>query len=180
MKKQIQFISQTAVMLALLIVVQMLTRSLPTYITGSLVNAILLLSTFLIGLNSGLLIALTSPFLAFMLGIGPAFIQILFFVAIANALIVTLAWLLAKDSISATTKTARFKSVGALSVASLVKMSFLWLGLVKFALPLIPGLKEGQIKVISASFSWPQLVTALIGSALAIFLVPLLKSALKK
>ncbi len=180
MKKQIQFISQTALMLALLIVVQMLTRSLPTYVTGSLVNALLLLSTFLIGLNSGLFIALTSPFLAFILGIGPAFIQILFFVAIANAIIVTLAWLLAKNSISSTTKTARIKSSGGLAIASLAKMTFLWLGLVKFALPLIPGLKEGQIKVISASFSWPQLITALIGSGLALFLVPMLKKALKK
>jgi hypothetical protein len=41
-------------------------------------------------------------------------------------------------------------------------------------------MKKPMIAVMTASFSWPQLVTALIGGALALILVPVLKKALRK
>jgi hypothetical protein len=41
-------------------------------------------------------------------------------------------------------------------------------------------MKKPMIAVMTASFSWPQLVTALIGGALALILVPVLKKALHR
>ena len=66
-----RWIAETAVMLALLVALQYLTKPLGQFVTGSCVNAILALATVLAGLHSGLVIALISPWLAFLLGIAP-------------------------------------------------------------------------------------------------------------
>lgn len=174
------YITQTAVMLALLIVAQFLTRSFGQFVTGSIVNLILLVSVFVIGIYGGITVAVLSPFLAFLAGIGPAIIHIIPFIAIGNALFVTIAWVIAKNSISnMSTKGILISSTG-LAAASICKFLFLWLGLVVVALPLIPGIKEKQAAVISVSFSWPQLITALIGSILAMMIIPLIKKAVKQ
>lgn len=176
----VRTITQTAVMLALLIVVQLFTRSFGQFITGSLVNLILLVSVFMIGIYGGLTIAVLSPILAFAAGIGPAFVQIIPFIAIGNALLVIIAWLIAGKHIRCSSTKEFTASVVGLVVASACKFLFLWIGVVMIALPTIPGIKEKQLAVIGAAFSWPQLVTALIGSALALIIVPQLKKALKK
>ncbi|MGB7606307.1 MAG: hypothetical protein WBL93_12625 [Lutisporaceae bacterium] len=174
------YITQTAVMLALLIVVQFLTRSFGQFVTGSIVNLILLVSVFIIGIYGGITIAILSPLLAFLAGIGTAFIQIIPFIAIGNVLFVTIAWLIAHNSVAdMSTKGIVISSTG-LIAASIGKLLFLWLGVVVIALPLIPGIKEKQVAIISASFSWPQLITALIGSILAMMVIPLLKKAIKQ
>ena len=41
-------------------------------------------------------------------------------------------------------------------------------------------LKPPMLKMLPATFSWPQLFTALIGGAVALVMVPVLKKALKK
>ena len=177
---KINYITQTAVMLALLIGAQFITRSFGQFVTGSIVNLILLVSVFIIGIYGGLTVAVLSPILAFLAGIGPAFIQIIPFIAIGNVLFVTIAWFIAKNHIAKASKNGFAVSSMGLIAASLVKFLFLWLGLVIIVLPLIPGIKEKQAAIIGASFSWPQLVTALIGSTLAIMIVPHLKNALRK
>ena len=42
------------------------------------------------------------------------------------------------------------------------------------------ALKEPMLKVLPATFSWPQLVTALAGGAIALLITPVLRKALKK
>jgi hypothetical protein len=177
---KISYITQTAVILALLIGAQFITRPFGQFVTGSMVNLILLVSVFIIGIYGGVTIAVLSPLLAFLAGIGPAFIQIIPFIAIGNTLFVTIAWIIAKNFIAkSTTKDIMISSTG-LIAASLSKFLFLLFGLVTVALPLIPGIKEKQIAVIGMAFSWPQLITALIGSILAMIIVPHLKKAIKQ
>jgi hypothetical protein len=177
-KNKVLVLTQTSLLLAMLVAVQFLTHSFGQFITGSLVNLILLTATFIVGLDGGLIIGIASPFLASLLGVGPAIIQIVFFVAIANALFVMTAWYLTNKSINSEKK--GFVSGFSLTVAALVKTAFLWVGLVKIALPLIPGLNQNQIAVISTSFTWPQLITALIGSALTLVIVPILHKLAKR
>jgi len=179
MNKRVIFITQTAVMLALLIGVQFVTRSFSTFVTGSFVNMILLISMFMIGRGSGAIVGILSPFLAFIVGIGPAFIQIIPFMAVGNVILVLMASLVSKYMAKGSVKDIAFAAAG-LVAAAVAKMSFLWVGLVVIALPMIPGLNERQTAMISAAFSWPQLVTASIGGMLAMTIVPLLKKALKK
>lgn len=172
------FITQTAVMLALLITAQFVTRSVGQLLTGSLVNFILLASTLLIGVRGGLCVGLLSPFFAAFLGMGPAFIQIVPFVAVANAILVSVAGLGRKRLFEGTFTGVAFAAAG-FALAAAAKVAFLWVGLVLVALPLIPGIKEQQIAVISAAFTWPQIITALIGGALALAVAPLVKRGIR-
>ena len=85
MKKKVRWITETAVLLALLIAVQGLTAGLGNqFVTGSCVNLILAVAAALAGLWSGAAIAVLSPFLASLLGIGPKFVQLLPAVALGN------------------------------------------------------------------------------------------------
>ena len=176
--KRIVYITQTAVMLALLMGVQFTTRSFGQLVTGTLVNLILLVSVFIIGLHSGLTIAALSPFLAFMVGMGPAFINIVPFISGANAILVIVAYFVRNHIAQKSVKKIIFTATG-LIAASVAKTFFLWVGLVIIALPLIPGINEKQIAVISAAFTWQPLVTALIGSTLTMIIMPVLKIAIK-
>ena len=64
-------LTETAVMTALLIVLQAVTKPAGQYITGTCVNAVLAVSVLAAGLWSGIAVALLSPLFAFLLGIGP-------------------------------------------------------------------------------------------------------------
>lgn len=178
-KKSVIRITRTAAMIALLIVVQSLTRSFSQYVTGSLVNLILAVSTLALGLTEGLIIACVSPFLAFLFGIGPAFIQLVPFVALGNAALVAVLYFIVG-------KNNKFDKIGYIRGyagcigASVVKLGVLWLGVTQIGLSLIPDIKPAQIEKMTAMFTWPQLVTALIGTIIAMSIVPVIKKAIKK
>lgn len=175
LKKKILWITETALFLALLIVVQFVTKSMSQLVTGSLVNFILIAATATAGLYSGLFVALVSPFLAFLLGIGPVFIQIPPAIAIGNAIIVVLCWLFFNIKTEKFVLRTGLNIVGVVSGAAL-KALFLWLSVTKVILPYwIPGIKAPQVATMSAMFSTPQLITALIGGALAVLAYPVFK-----
>ena len=68
----------------------------------------------------------------------------------------------------------------ALIVGAILKFAALYLGIVKFAVPVLLALPEAKAAVVGAAFSWPQLITAVIGGFIALLIVPTLKKALKK
>ena len=61
-------LTETAVMTALLIVLQAVTKPAGQYVTGTCVNAVLAVSVLAAGLWSGIAVALLSPLFAFLLG----------------------------------------------------------------------------------------------------------------
>lgn len=175
--KKVFWITQTAVLLALLVALQYLTKGFGQLVTGSCVNAILAIAVLLVGLGSGITVALVSPVLAYLLGIAPQ-ILVVPAIMVGNALFVTVLWALASRP--------RMKLVGVLT-AAVCKFAALYLivakvvcGLLASALLASGALKEPMLKALPATFSWPQLVTALIGGGLALLIVPALKKALKK
>ena len=85
MNKKTLWITETAVMIALLVALQWATKPLGQFVTGSCVNLVLGVSALVGGLWCGLTVALVSPFFAFLLGIGPAFLPIVPMVAVGNA-----------------------------------------------------------------------------------------------
>lgn len=175
MKSKSRWVTETAIMLALLIVLQAITRSFGQFVTGTCVNFILAITTLICGLSSALTVAVISPFFAFMLGIGPAFLPIVPGVSLGNVIFVVLLWLiLGRTGLSATWN----KRVSALIVAAIGKFLVLYVLITKVILPNL-SLNEKQVSVLGASFSWPQLVTAGIGSFLAILVWPKLKQAIK-
>ena len=181
MNKKIRWITETAVMLALLISLQAITKPMGQLVTGSCVNAILAVATLVAGLSSGLTIALISPVLAFLLGIAPQILTVPA-IMIGNSIYVVLLSALADKS-----GKNLIKQVIAWLVAAAAKFAALyavvvWLicGVLSENLLASGMLKAPMLKALPATFSWPQLVTALIGGAVALLIVPVLRKALKK
>ena len=178
MNKKVLWITETAVLLALLVVLQWVTKPLGQIVTGSCVNAVLAVSALLVGLSSGLTVALVSPFCAYLLGIAPNLVAVPAIMAGNAVFVLALSLLCGK---------ALWRQALAWLVAAAAKFAVLYtLVVVLICGPLSGSLleaglmKKPMIAVMTASFSWPQLVTALIGGALALFLVPILKKALRK
>ena len=72
MKNKTFWIAETAVMIALLVALQWATKALGQFVTGSCVNLVLGVSTLVGGVWCGAVVALVSPFCAFLVGVGPA------------------------------------------------------------------------------------------------------------
>lgn len=177
MDRKALWITQTGVLLALLIVVQAVTSGLGnTLVTGSLVNLILIVAVTTGGLASGLSIALLSPIFAFMFGIGPAFPQIVFCVMLGNAVIVTVWHLMAVRN----KKQEIPNFVMATVVGAVCKFGVLYLSVVQFVVPILLKMPAPKAAMVSGAFSFPQLITALIGGGLSILVVPVLSKALNR
>ena len=171
MKKKTLWITQTAVMLALLIVLQWLTKPLGQIVTGSCVNAVLAISVLFGGLWCGVTVAAVSPVCAFLLGIGPQLFAIIPAIALGNTLYVVLLHFVCGESI--------LSKIGAWFNAAMGKFALLYLVVVELLCRVLP-LKQPQIDTFTAMFSVPQLVTALIGGGIAMLMLPVLKKALRR
>lgn len=175
MKKNVLWITQTAIAIALLIVMQAVTASMGQLVTGSIVNLILIVSVMIFGLASGLAVSALSPIFAKLLGIGPLW-ELIPFIMLGNMVLVLLWHLIAKRTFAK----EPIPAVTAAVIAAVAKFLTLYVTIVLIAVPLLLNLPEGPAKTISTTFSLPQLVTALIGGAAALVILPLLKKALPK
>ena len=185
MRKNILWITQTAVMLALLVALQAVTKPLGQLVTGSCVNAILAICALLLGMSSGITVALVSPVCAFLLGIAPNFVTVLP-IMLGNVSYVVLLRLIAGK------KNDLWRNPVALIAAAGVKFGVLYLLVVRiicgFASGALLGKKLGETVVLAppmlnmlpTMFAWPQLFTALIGGAVALVVVPLLRKAMHR
>ena len=181
MKKKIRWITETAIMLALLVTLQALTKPLGQLVTGSCVNTILAVSALVGGLGCGLTVPIISPILAFLLGIAPQILTVPAIMA-GNAVFVILLSLLAdkrgKNPV---------RQVIAWLASAAAKFAVLYVIVVKIICGIMAAdllaagtLKEPMLKALPATFSWPQLFTALIGGAIALLIVPILRKALHR
>ncbi|MCL2508163.1 MAG: ECF transporter S component [Oscillospiraceae bacterium] len=176
MSKKLLPITQTAIFIALLIVSQMATAPLGNQlVTGSIVNMILIVSVMTCGLASGLTVAAISNVAAKLLGIGPLW-SLIPFIAVGNMVLVLTWHFVGNRHIG-----RKYVShVVALVCAAAAKFLTLYLGIVKIAVPLLLDLPEKQAAVISGMFSVTQLITASIGGALAIVLLPTLFRGIRR
>ena len=186
MRKKVLWITETAVMLALLVALQAITKPLGQLVTGSCVNAVLAITVLLAGIGSGITVALISPVFAFLFGIAPNFITVLPIMA-GNVCFVVLLWLIAGKS-----SAPLWRQPVALIAAAGTKFAVLYFLVVKVicgvASGALLGKKLGEIVLLAppmleklpAMFTWPQLFTALIGGALALLMTPALRKALRK
>ena len=94
MNKKVRWITETAVMLALLVALQALTKGFGQFVTGSCVNAVLAVTVLTAGLGSGIVVAVLSPVLAYLMGIAPQ-ILVLPAIMVGNTVFVVLLRLIA-------------------------------------------------------------------------------------
>ena len=181
MNKKNRWITETAVMLALLVSLQALTKPMGQLVTGSCVNAVLAVSALVGGLSCGLTVALISPVLAFLLGIAPQILTVPA-IMVGNSVFVVLLSLLADKS---------GRNIGKQLVAWIAAAAAKFVSLYAIVVWLICGvlsenllasgvMKAPMLKALPATFSWPQLFTALIGGAVALLIVPVVRKALHK
>ena len=165
-------LTRTALLIALLVAVQYVTKAAGQFVTGSCVNLILAVAAALCGTWWAVAVALISPFCAFLLGIGTPIIQVVPAIAAGNAVFVLLLAKLGKRL------TFRGGEVITVVIAAVVKFLVLWGLIVGLLLPLM-GLPKPKVAALSAAFSWPQLITALIGGLVSLAVIRPLKKALK-
>lgn len=154
MNPKVRYLTRTALLLALTLVVQLI--GLPQPLTGPLVNMFLLVAVFFVGMGGGSVIGLLTPIVAFSRGIlPPPLAPMVPFIAVANISFVIVFGLLRK-----------FNQYLGFVVAAVVKFLILAAG-VNFFIHVPP-------KVANA-MQMPQLINALIGGALALVIARLLQ-----
>lgn len=180
MKRKTLWLAETAMLLALLIVFQTVSKPAGQIVTGTLVNGVLGVAALFCGLSSGIVIALVSPVAAFLLGIAP---QILTVPAI---MVGNLVFVLLLDLRGKRPGGILRSAIGCVCAAA-AKFAVLY-GLVVWGICHILAdkllasgmLKTPMIKVLTTTFAWPQLITALLGGSLAICVATLLKKAIRR
>ena len=181
MSKKIRWITETAVMLAMLVCLQALTKPMGQLVTGSCVNAVLAVSALVGGLSCGLVVALCSPVLAFLLGIAPQILTVPA-IMVGNTVFVVLLSLLAdKTGKKIVKQIIAWVAAAAAKFAALYAI-VVWLicGVLSESLIAAGTMKPPMVQALPATFSWPQLITALIGGAVALLITPVLRKALHK
>lgn len=176
---QILWITRTGILIALLIALQWLTAGTQAfagqYITGSCVNCVLAVAALFGGLWSGVVVAVLSPFCAFLLGIGPKLIQIVPCIAIGNTVFVLCLYFLLGRKLR-----PLWQQACGLILSAAAKFAVLYTAVVLVVIPVMgDALAPKQVQTFTAMFSWPQLVTALLGGTAALVILPLLRKAVK-
>lgn len=157
-------ITRTALLLAVAIAFQMLGRLLGPYnnfIVGPVINAVLIIATAAAGLWSGTAIAIIAPFVSALTNkaaIAPLILAFSPFIAAGNFTIVICYHLLRKKS-----------RIAGVAAGAILKFALLFASITVFT-----GVMKMQPKIaatLTTLFSWPQLVTALIGGAIALAII---------
>jgi len=169
MKFSVKKLVITALLLALVVVVQQLRWLHPQLITGPLVNAVLMVAAVWVGLYSGLAIAVLSPVFAFIFPPSPPLIQIMPVIMVGNAALVFCTYFLRNKNLAF-----------GLLLGSAMKAILLWVGVVYFVIPVFGrGLPEPVQAALSGMFSYNQFITAIIGSIIVLSLKTRLDKAIK-
>ena len=181
MRKNIRWITETAVMLALLVSLQAITKPTGQLVTGSFVNAVLAVTVLVAGLSSGITVAVISPILAYLLGIAPQILTVPAIMAGNAVYVLLLHFIAGRDSKKFVRQLLAWICAAAAKFATLYSI-VVWLICGVFAQSLMDSglLKAPMLKALPATFSWPQLITALIGGGVALLITPVLRKALYK
>ena len=184
--KKTMWITRTGVLLALLLALQWATLGTKAfagqYITGSLVNCVLAVSALTAGLSSGLVIALLSPIFAYLLGIAPQLVVVPAIMA-GNCALVLVLWAVGRGD------APMWRKAVAVVLAAVCKFVVLYLLVVQVICGVgasfllgqsffgAPVLLQPMIQALPLTFSWPQLITALIGGTLGVLVSRILGRA---
>lgn len=177
-------ITITAMMLALsFVVIQFvkipaLTQPQNVWVSGALINLILVIDTLICGIVSGVILSILIPLLSFVLtggGVIAAVPLILPFIMLGNIVYIIFAYLVR----------GRKNELNILPISliagSVLKYGVMTLAIVKWVLPQFGEELKAPIKAAATiQFSTSQLIAALIGTALACMLWPVLKMIVKR
>ena len=180
-RKKVLWLTETAVLLALLICLQWLTKPLGQVVTGSCVNTVLAIAALFVGPVSGMVIALISPVFAYLLNIAPQLVTVPAIMAGNLGYTVILGYVGTRSGRPLWRQiVAWISAAGAKFAVLYVLVVQIICGLASEALLEQGLLKAPMLKALPAMFSWTQLITAAIGGAVALLIAPVLRRALKR
>lgn len=182
--KTVLWISEAGLLIALLVVVQLLTFAVPKGVpligqlfTGTLVNLVLIMGAGSVGFSATAVAAVLSPVLALLFG-QMNFPQMVPIVAAGNLVIVAVTWaFFRKDEKFSKGKAFAF-DLGGVILGSITKAAVLFGASTLIAVPIFFAQNAKVGKQITFMFSWPQLITALIGGIVAVLIVPRIRKAI--
>lgn len=174
MGKKTRIITETALLLALSIASQFL-KNVSVYITGPIINCILIIAVLEVGLASGLIISVITPVTSFLITGSPimkALPLVMPSVMIGNAVIVLAVWFIYRKM--------RKNLILSLAVGIVLKGVVMGLLISVIIIPLMgpnTALPEVALATARFTFSVTQLITAAIGSVFAFVIwIPLKKA----
>jgi riboflavin transporter len=173
--KNVTYLVQSSVLLASAIVFQIVGSRIPginQLLVGSVINAVLLVAAYLCGTFYGAAIGVLTPWTALLVGqLKPAMAPFIPFIMIGNALFVICFGLLAS-------KMQKGKYAG-IALGAVLKFSFLYFSATKLIYLFKMNLPANIAKALATAMGSTQLVTALIGGALALALIETLVKRVK-
>lgn len=162
MMKDTKTIARTAILLAICIFFQVF-KGISVYISGPMVNLILVFAALSCGLAAGLIIAIVTPLSALIIGATPVLTLMpvmIPVIMVGNCIIVLFAWAFR----------SRLLVLG-IGLGAVCKAAFLWLTVWYAVIPVFgKALPPKMVPVIKTTFSVTQLITALIGGYLALLI----------
>lgn len=180
MNKKVRWITETAVLLALLVVLQSVTKPMGQIVTGSCVNAVLAIAALMVGMSSGVTIAIISPVLAFLLGIAGQSVTIPAIMAGNAVFVILLSAIAGKNHAVGAQVTGWLLAAVAKFVTLYILVAKIICGIASAPLLASGTLKPPMLEKLPATFTWPQLITALIGGGIAVLIARVLRKALKR
>lgn len=159
MQNKIKFLTRTALLLAVAITFQFVGKFIPynNFIVGPVVNAVLIIATAVAGLWSGTAIAVIAPLVSAFTNkaaIAPLVLGFSPFIIIGNFIYVLLYFLFQKKS-----------RITGIAAGSILKFGFLYASIAVFTS--VVKMQPKVAAALTSLFSWPQLLTALVGGAIA-------------
>jgi len=182
--KHILWITQTALLVALLVGWQAVSRNIPgTLVTGMGVNFILVIATVVCSLPTGISVAVISPIMAQLAGISPPFPILVPILAAGNIVFVFVWYFIGCrvcTHLSGSAGTVSFKKVSICRIIALVISAIAKFGVIYFGVTVIAvGLIGSELPPpVLAAFGVRQLFTALMGGGLAFLTIPAFNKAL--
>lgn len=177
------WIMQTVMLIVLAVLAELLSKVIPPlgsfklnqFVSGSLVNFILIIGAFVPGLGSAGIAALICPIFAAFFGIMPGNLpQMVFVVMAGNITIVFITWLCFRASHGLGSGSAKVLNVIGVTAGSLLKSLIMWAATEKILVPIL-HVTAALEKVLLAAVSLPQIITAVIGGIAALLIMPLMK-----
>lgn len=167
------FISRLALIVTLAIVLQI--AGLPQPITGPIINALLFLTTALIGFYAGITLGCLTPLVAVVRGqLPPLLAPFIPFIAISNAILIIIFYAIHYKLKINRSSLKKIKIYLAIIIAAAAKFLFLSLA-IKLIFPVI--FNYSLPEKFAALMMMPQLFTALAGGILFLLFAKLLKKA---
>ncbi len=176
MKFTTKQLAQTGLLLALCIASQFF-KNLSVYITGPIVNTIIIIAVLSVGLFSGIIISIIAPITAFLITSSPiiaAIPAIMPVIMLGNCILAVFVWLFnSKIHFKLSLPTGMI-------IGSVIKSIFMAVIIINVLFTMFGGaLNDKQLAMGKTTFSTVQLITALIGSVLAYLIWIPLKKYLK-